>query len=140
MIRCLVSGVLHADPVSRISQNGNPFATAKLRADDGKGGSVWCNLIGFSETSERLATLKAGASLSVAGRAEVTAWLDRDGEPKGGLSLVVDELATLRGKPKPRPEREASETAPPAPSNKQRSKSTGGSSPIPFDDMDDWTP
>lgn len=44
MIRVLATGVLHADPVVRTSANGNPYTTAKLRTDDGKGGSVWCNL------------------------------------------------------------------------------------------------
>lgn len=121
MIRALASGVLHADPQSRTSQNGKPFITAKLRADDSKGGAVWCNLIAFGETGERLATLKAGAALSVSGRAEVTAWLNREGEAKAGLSLVVDELATLKGerrfnRPAPKPPVEA------------------------FDDLGDWRP
>lgn len=100
MIRALASGVLQADPVQRTSANGKLFTTAKLRADDSKGGAVWCNLIAFGETGERLATLKAGAVLSVSGRCEVSAWLNREGEAKAGLSLVVDELATLKGKPR----------------------------------------
>ena len=101
MIRILATGTLHTEPTSRTSANGNPYTTAKLRADDGKGGSVWCNLIAFGSESERVATLKAGAPLSVSGRAEVSAWLDKQGEPKAGLSIVVDELATLRAKPRP---------------------------------------
>ena len=105
MIRILATGTLHTEPTSRTSANGNPYTTAKLRADDGKGGSIWCNLIAFGSEAERLATLKAGAALSVSGRAEVSAWLDKQGEPRGGLSIVVEELAALKGKPKPRQER-----------------------------------
>lgn len=139
MIRALVSGVLHADPQVRTSQNGNSYTTGKLRADDGKGGSVWCNLIAFGPEGERLASIKAGAALSVAGRAEVSAWLNREGEAKAGLGLVVDELATLRGKPRPRPDQEAGR---PAPSRQNRAPSTGQGGPnaLPFDDLDDWQP
>lgn len=135
MIRALVSGVLHADPQVRTSQTGNSFTTAKLRADDGKGGSVWCNLIAFGPEGERLATLKAGAALSVAGRADLSAWINREGEPKAGLSLVVEELVTLRGKPKPRSaERNTSRFDP--------ATNQGGHAhaAAPFDDLDDWQP
>ena len=38
-------------------------------------------------------------------RAKVTAWAGKSGEPAGGLSLTIDELVTLRGKPKPHPDR-----------------------------------
>ena len=37
----------------------------------------------------------------VSGRAEINAWLDKAGEPKAGLSLLVDDLVTLKGKPRP---------------------------------------
>lgn len=134
MIRALVSGVLHTDPQARTSQNGNLFTTAKLRADAKDSSSVWCNLIAFGSEAERLATLKAGAAISVAGRAELSAWIDKQGEPKAGLSLVVDELASLRGKPKPRQDREASRPAPPS----SASTGQGDRDALPFDDLDDW--
>jgi single-stranded DNA-binding protein len=144
MIRALVSGVLHADPVIRTSQNGNSYTTAKLRADGKDGASVWCNLIAFGAEGERLATVKAGSALSVAGRAEVTAWLDREGEAKAGLSLVVDELATLRGKPRPKPAE--SEEPPPPPAHRsnrphrQRPPPPETAQAEDFDDLDGWTP
>lgn len=134
MIRALVSGVLHADPQSRTSASGNPFTTAKLRADDKHGNSVWCSLIAFGSEAERLLSLKAGAALSVSGRMEVTAWLDKQGEPKAGLSLVVDELATLRGKPRPPQVRET-------PRRHHKNHPSPVVAPAaPLDDLDDWTP
>ena len=33
MIRILATGTLHTEPTSRTSANGNPYTTAKLRAD-----------------------------------------------------------------------------------------------------------
>lgn len=103
MIRALCSGTLHADPVARTSATGNQFVTAKIRADGKDGNATWCSLIAFGDVGERLATLKAGASLSVSGRCELSAWLSRDGEAKAGLSIVADEIVTLRGQPKSKP-------------------------------------
>lgn len=101
MIRALVSGTLHGDPQTRTSRGGQPFTTGKLKADASDGNTVWCSLIAFGQEGERLALLKAGQALSVSGRAKVTAWAGKDGQPAGGLDLTVDEVATLRGRPKP---------------------------------------
>lgn len=60
MIRCLVSGVLHLDPIQRTSASGKSFTTGKMRADGKNGDSVWCSLIAFNAEAERLAELKAG--------------------------------------------------------------------------------
>ena len=101
MIRVMVSGVLYGRPQARTSQAGKPFVTAKVRADGKNGENVWCSIIAFGEQADRLMTLGDGAALSISGRAEVNAWLDKAGEPKAGLSLLVDDLVTLKGKPRP---------------------------------------
>ena len=101
MIRALLTGTLYGDPQARTSQAGKPFTTAKVRADGKDGAVVWCSLVAFGELAERLATLAANQALSVSGRVEVSAWIDKAGEPRAGLSLVADELATLKGKPRP---------------------------------------
>lgn len=105
MIRALVSGTLHGDPQTRTSRGGQPFTTARMKADSGDGNTTWCSLIAFGQEGERLATLKAGAAISVSGRAKVTAWAGKSGEPAGGLDLTVDEVAALRGRPKPQQDR-----------------------------------
>ena len=101
MIRALITGTLYGKSQARTSQAGKPFATAKVRGDGKNGTSVWCSVIAFGEQADRLMTLADGASISISGRAEVNAWLDKTGEPKAGLSVVVDEIATLKAKPKP---------------------------------------
>ena len=53
MIRALVTGKLHDAPQARTSQSGNPFTTAKLRADSKDGATVWCSIIAFGELAER---------------------------------------------------------------------------------------
>ena len=101
MIRALLTGTLHADPQTRVGQSGKPYCTARLRADTGDGNTTWCSLIAFGDVAERLTSMKAGAAISVSGRAKLSSWLGKDGSPAAGLSVVVDELATLRGRPKP---------------------------------------
>ena len=129
MMRALVTGTLYDAPKARTGQAGKPFTTARLRADGKDGATVWCSLIAFAEQAERLATLKPGAALSVSGRAEVSAWLDKQGEPKAGLSLVVDELATLKEKPKPRDD-----------GRQQRRPLHQPATAGGFDDLDEWQP
>lgn len=137
MIRAIVSGVLYDAPKVHTGKSGKPFATGKVRADGKDGASVWCSLIAFGEQGERLASLPAGAALSVSGRAEVSAWSDKSGEPKAGLSLVVEELATLKAKPKPQDGGVPPQRAPrPRPS---REPATAGAG-VPFDDLDEWQP
>lgn len=148
MIRALATGILHADPVQRIAANGNPYTTAKLRADGKDGAAVWCNLIAFNEAAERLASLTIGAVLSVSGRCEVSAWLNQEGEAKANLSIVVDEITTLKPKPRPQPEDDSSQQSAMRAirPRRQRRKPTPVSAPTPtpapndFDDLDDWQP
>ncbi|MBL8252113.1 MAG: single-stranded DNA-binding protein [Candidatus Competibacter sp.] len=130
MIRALVSGVLYEAPRVHTGKSGKPFTTAKVRADGKDGAAVWCSLIAFNAEGERLATLPANAALSVSGRAEVSAWLDKSGEPRAGLSLVVDELATLKAKPKPRDDGH----------QQRRSARQPAPAGADFDDMDLWQP
>ena len=107
MIRALITGSLYGNPQARTSQAGKPFVTAKVRADGKNGESVWCSIIAFGEQAERLATLNNGAALAVSGKAELSSYTDKQGEPHAGLSVVVDEVATLKAKPKPRAPRPA---------------------------------
>ena len=107
MIRALVVGKIYGTPQVRTSATGNTFTTAKLKATGKDNETVWCSLIGFGEIGERLAILDEGASISVAGRAEVNAWINKNGEPHAGLGVLVDELATLKGRPRPKAPRKA---------------------------------
>lgn len=101
MIRALITGSLYGAPQARTSQAGKQFVTAKIRADGKNGESVWCSVIAFGDLADRLLTLGDGAALSISGKAEINGWLDKQGEPKAGISLVADDVATLKGKPRP---------------------------------------
>lgn len=90
MIRALITGSLYGDPQARTSQAGKPFVTAKVRADGKNGESLWCSVIAFGEQADRLLTLGNGAALAVSGKAELSSYTDKQGEPRAGLSVVAD--------------------------------------------------
>ena len=138
MIRVLLTGTLYGEPLARTSANGKPFVTAKLRADGKDGVQLWCSIIAFGEQAERLATLKPNAALAVAGRAEVSAWTGKDGMPAAGLSLVVDELATLKGKPKPQDTAQAAQR--PHTQHRTARQPEPADAGMPFDDLNGWRP
>lgn len=135
MIRALITGTIYGEPQARTSQAGKKYATAKVKADSGKGdgGVVWCSVIAFGEPAARLMTLANGAALSISGKAEVNAYTNKQGEPAAGLSIVADDLATLKGKPRP-PQGDA-RPGRPAP---QHAKPANGPAPRP--DFDDELP
>ena len=115
MIRALITGSLYGEPQSRTSQSGKPYATAKLKADAKNGESTWCSIVAFGEQADRLLTLSANAAVAVSGKAELRAYIDKQGEPAAGLSVVVDELATLKGKPRPKESSDRSRAPTPRP-------------------------
>ena len=96
MIHVLLTGTLYDTPVGRIARNGNPFATAKLLADVSDGSAVWCSMIAFAEAGERLAILRAGDAVSVAGKARLSQWEDAEGKPRAGLNVTVTEVISLQ--------------------------------------------
>ena len=104
MRRALITGTVYGEPQARTSQAGKQYATAKVRADAKDGATVWCSLVAFGEHADRLMTLKTNAAVAVSGKVEVNAYTNKQGEPAAGLSLVVDELSTLKARPKPKPE------------------------------------
>ena len=104
MMRALITGQLYGEPQARTSQAGKAFTTAKVRADGKDGASLWISLVAFGELAERLALMRANNAIAVSGKVELSAYLNKAGEPAAGLSIVVDELATLKAKPKPKPE------------------------------------
>lgn len=103
MIRALLTGNLYGEPQARTSKSGSTFATAKVRADGKDGAALWISIVAFNDVAERLLALPANAAVALSGKLEVSAYTDKQGNPAAGLSVVVDELATLKAKPRPRP-------------------------------------
>ncbi len=104
MIRALITGTLYGDPQARTSQAGKSFTTAKVKADGKDGSALWVSIVAFNDLADRLLTMKANNALALSGKLEVSAYTAKDGTPAAGLSVVCDQLATLKAKPRPRTE------------------------------------
>ena len=102
MIRVLLTGKLHDIPQERESANGNTYAVAKVKADDKGGNWIWASVIAFGVEAERLLLLDAGDAVAISGRAELSVWTDKEGNSRPNLSVLADEVATLKGRPRPR--------------------------------------
>jgi single-stranded DNA-binding protein len=101
----LASGALIADPAARDGAKGR-FATATIRAGSGDE-AVLVSVIAFSGEAERLLEYGKGDALAVSGRASLRSWVGRDGAEKHGLSIVADQIAAA--KPRPRQRRATNE-------------------------------
>jgi len=101
MIRALFTGILYGEPQARISKTGTAFATAKIRADAKDGSVLWISVVAFNELAERLLTMHGNNAVAISGKLEVSAYVAKSGEPAAGLSVVCDELATLKARYRP---------------------------------------
>lgn len=118
-IEALILGKLHQKAEQRTSKSGKPFVTAKARAASGEGESLFVNVIAFSESAcAALLALEAGDSLAMGGTLKPGAWVDREGNARPSVDLVVAKVLTVYGLKRKReastqgPERQPLESAP----------------------------
>lgn len=102
MIRVLLTGKLHGAPVSRTGSSGKPFTTAKLRAQASDNETQWASLIAFGDAADTLADQTDGAAIAVSGRATLKTFDGKHGETQIGIDVVVDQIASLKAKRKPK--------------------------------------
>jgi hypothetical protein len=97
-LRVLASGVLISDPHQPRGTNG-PFTTATIRATSDEW--VLVCIIAFGTDRERLSEYSKGGALAVSGHARLTSWVGRDGAEQHGLSVIAEQIATAKPRPKP---------------------------------------
>jgi len=91
--------------MNSIPQSGRPaIAWNPVKADGKDGSTLWISIVAFGDLADRLLTKRANNALALSGKLEVSAYTAKNGEPAAGLSVVCDELATLKAKPRPRAE------------------------------------
>lgn len=101
MIRAQVGGRLASDPVSRTSKStGKPFVLANILADHEGDRATWCRVFAFGEAADRLAGLRKGDSIAAVGTLRVGLYTPEGGEARLDLTLLADELLSVRRKPK----------------------------------------
>jgi len=94
----MAAGVLVRDPGRRTGSKGD-FATATIRVGSGDA-AHWINVIAFGDAAGRLLELRAGDSVAVSGRAELSEWRGRDGTERHGVRIVAAEVAAARPRPR----------------------------------------
>jgi len=90
MIDALITGKLIRDPTSKTGPSGKPYTNFMLSVPTGDGEPVIVSGIAFGDVAERIARLKKGDALSVAGSLKPSEWADKTtGEIKRSLNVTV---------------------------------------------------
>jgi single-stranded DNA-binding protein len=98
----LVTGTLFRSPEQRASKNGNPFATATIRAKDGDASQFW-RITAFTESVQsELMRLGEGDAVSVQGPLKAEIYEVSSGEKRISLGVIADHVLALRQPPTPR--------------------------------------
>jgi len=100
MITANISGKLAFDASEIKTKSGVPMTKARVACDDGSGGTLWLDVIGFKGYAEWLATCIKGNRISAMGVLKVNKWETQDGEEREQLQLVADSLICPGAKPK----------------------------------------
>jgi single-stranded DNA-binding protein len=101
-IHVLLTGVLHKNAVSRISQNGNEYVTCSVRVEQ-DGQTVWGNVICFDAAVQaELMRLNAGDALSLQGKAMPKVYM-KDEEARPSLQVTATAVFALQTKNQAKP-------------------------------------
>jgi single-stranded DNA-binding protein len=95
----LATGTLLSDPARRQGERAE-FTTAKLRVQTDRDESIIVSAIAFGDAANQLAQACKGDALSVSGRARPTKWTAKDGAERHGISIVCEQIAAARPRPK----------------------------------------
>jgi single stranded DNA-binding protein len=99
----ILSGRLGRDPKEIQTRSGKAMCTCavamKLPAGEDEH-TEWVNLIGFGQQAEHLARHKKGDNVFAMGRLELNKWTSRDGEEKQSFQVVIDQLRSVKPRPK----------------------------------------
>lgn len=99
MITANISGKLAFDASQIKTKSGVPMTKARVACDDGSGGTLWVDVIGFKGYAEWLATCIKGNRIAAMGVLKVNKWETPDGEAREQLQLVADSLICPGAKP-----------------------------------------
>lgn len=95
MIEALNAGKLYGKPERRTSRSGKPFVAAKVRVLGGDD-SIFVGVAAFSESAQAaLLALDAGEAVALAGKVSAKAWVDRGGNARPSLHLIVNHVLTV---------------------------------------------
>lgn len=95
MIAALIQGTLVRDPVERTTSKGKPYTTVQVRVPAGDE-VLFVGVAAFDATgAARLAQMKQGGTVAVAGTLETTTWAGKDGDERKGWRLTATEVLSV---------------------------------------------
>lgn len=95
MIAALIHGTLLRDPVERATSKGKPYTTAQMRVPAGEE-TLFVGIAAFDAVpAARLAQMRQGGTVAVAGTLEATSWQDKDGNERSGWRLTAAEVLSV---------------------------------------------
>jgi single-stranded DNA-binding protein len=97
VIEGLVSGKVYGRPEQWVGNNsGKPFVTAKVRAATAGGETLFVNVLAFDATAQAaLLALSEGDAVSLAGTLTPKVWMDREGQARPALDMIVNQVLTV---------------------------------------------
>lgn len=108
-VAVLISGKLHAVPVTRSTREGTEYVTAKVRVDN-RSQTEWWDVIAFGdEARAHLAGLEEGDPIAMSGEPSFDTYKHSCGETRIARRLTADRVMALR--PAPRRRRPAARRA-----------------------------
>ncbi len=105
MMQLHVSGRLVRDPAQKTSSGGKAYVHGLMTASSGEGESLITLMVFDTDLATLLASLRKGDSVSAMGSGSVRGYLDKDGQPAAGVTLMVNRLMAMAAKeaaPRPR--------------------------------------
>ena len=95
MIQALIAGTMMAPADVRGGKNDSSFTLAKLKVVMGDGQSLIVNAIAFEpHVSAALRALAEGDAIAVAGALTPKVWLDKQGNARPALDMIVSRVLT----------------------------------------------
>ena len=93
MIDALICGRLYGKPVEKLSKAGKPYFTARVRVPTRDGEAQFVSIIAFSRTvGEALVALDDSDAVALSGELTLSAYLDKQGQPRPGAELLAHAL------------------------------------------------
>lgn len=114
-INILAAGNLVKDPVQAQSKGGNPYVRATVKTAqtnrEGESEAIFVSVMAFGSEGEKLGKLKAGDAVSVAGKATLGTFTNKQGNTTASLSVMASGVLTVYGVSKRRADPESSRHA-----------------------------
>jgi len=123
MISALIQGTLKGVATQRMGKV--PFVTATVRTPTDGEEATFVSVIAFDDAAQNaLLTLSAGEPVALAGTLTPAVWVNKEGEPRPQLKMIVNAVLTIAAARRKRGVQGAAQTRNEAPARRFRREAT----------------